>query len=104
MADRWTGVCEGGPLDGIQVTVRSSGGFLAAHKAGAKAWIYKRQPDGTFAVSTDHDDSLNYPQGAETGERSLDWERLPLSTDAMDVVSLGAEPEAYAGDPVDDGW
>jgi hypothetical protein len=103
MVDSWTGVCTGGPLDGIQVTVRSDP-FLAADKAEGKAWVYRRQGDGSFAVDTNHDDSLNYPQGPTTGERAIDWDRLPLSAAAMDVVSLGTEPEAYAGDPVDDGW
>jgi hypothetical protein len=103
MAADLTGWCVGGPLDGRQVTVRSAP-FLAADKAAGTAWIYKRQPDGRFAVCTDHDDSLNYPHGPQTGERAIDWDRLPLSTDAMAVVSLGSSPEAYAGDPVDDGW
>lgn len=103
MAADLTGWCVGGPLDGRHVTVGSDP-FLAADKAAGTAWVYKRRPDGTFAVDTDHDDSLNYPHGPQTGERSIDWERMPLSTDAMAVVSLGESPEAYAGDPVDDGF
>lgn len=77
---------------------------MAADKAAGRAWIYRRQLDGIFQVSIDHDDSLNYPHGATTGERTLDWDRLPLSADPVPVVSLGDSPEAYAGDPVDDGW
>lgn len=103
MVGSYTGVCMGGPLDGVQVSVRSNA-FLAADKAARKGWVYRRQPDGSFAVDTNHDDSLVYPQGTSTGERAIDWDRLPLSTDDMEVVSLGSEPEAYAGDPVDDGW
>lgn len=103
MAADLTGVCVGGPLDGIQVTVRSDP-FLAADKAEGKVWVYRKRADETFAVDTNHDDSLIYPQGPTTGERVIDWDRLPLSTAAMDVVSLGDTHEAYAGDPVDDGW
>lgn len=76
MADLYTGTCSGGPLDGRDVTVRSAAGFLAADRPAGRAWMYARQPDGTFAVCTDHDDSLVYPQGAQTGERRLDDSRL----------------------------
>lgn len=71
-----TAWCVGGPLDGRQVTVRTSDTFLAADKALNRAWIYQRQPDGTFRVATDHDNTLNYPDGPTTGERTLDWDRL----------------------------
>lgn len=77
MADDLTvGVCTGGPLDGAEVTVRAPGGFLAVDRAAGTAWRYIRQPGGTFAVSVDHDDSLSYPHGATTGERTLDADRL----------------------------
>jgi hypothetical protein len=98
------GVCVGGPLSGKAVAVRSSEGFLAADKAAGKAWRYRYFEDNTFRVDTGHDDSLVYPQGVSTGERVIDWDRMPLSTDPLEVISLGTEPEAYAGDPVDDGW
>ena len=84
-----SGRCVGGPLDGQQVTVRSEP-FLAADKAAAKAWIYKGQPDDTFTVCTDHDDSLDYPHGAATGQRSIDWDRLWAAGEqsAIDVVAV----------------
>lgn len=105
MADTSTTVrCEGGPLDGQQVTIVAADGFLAAAKAAGKVWKYERRPDGAFAVCTEHDDSLVYPHGPTTGERSLNWDRLPLSTDTLQVVSLGDHDEDFAGDPVDDGW
>jgi hypothetical protein len=85
-----TGTCVGGPLDGTEVAVRSADGFLATDRAAGKAWVYKQQPDGTFAVSTDHDDTLVYPQGATTGERTLDearsWQAgLEM---ALDVIAV----------------
>ncbi|MGX6605674.1 hypothetical protein ACWKSP_26600 [Micromonosporaceae bacterium Da 78-11] len=102
--DNWISVfCQGGPLDGRQATIRPADGFLAADKAAGKAWMYRR--DGqTFRVCTDHDDSLTYPQGARTGERVIDWERLPLTADPLQVIALGDSPESLAGDPIDDGW
>lgn len=90
MADRlYTGRCVGGRLDGLQVTVRSDR-FLAADKAAGKAWIYQQHPDGTFVVNTDHDDSLDYPDGPTTGERSLNIDRAveaALGPD-LDVVAV----------------
>jgi hypothetical protein len=91
MVDSWTGVCTGGPLDGIQVTVRSDP-FLAADKAEGKAWVYGKRADGTFAVDTNHDDSLNYPQGSQTGERSLDAARLWQAGEdsLLDIIAVSA--------------
>lgn len=71
-----TGYCAGGPLDGRRVTVRSTSRFLAADQAAGKAWAYERRPDGSFIVCTDHDNTLIYPQGPTTGERTLDPARL----------------------------
>lgn len=90
MADGlYTGRCVGGPLDGRQVTVRSDR-FLAADKAAGKAWIYQQRPDGTYEVSTDHDDSLNYPDGPTTGERSLDAARAWQAgvDSALDIIAV----------------
>jgi hypothetical protein len=70
------GVCVGGPLDGTEVALRTGNTFLAADKAAGKAWVYRQQDDGTFVVVVDHDNTLNYPHGATTGERSLDAERV----------------------------
>lgn len=103
MGDTHTGVCRGGPLDGQTVTVKSPD-FIVADKAAGIAWLYQRAGAAEFAVCLDHDNTLVYPHGTATGERAIDWGRLPLSTDALDVVSIGDTPEAYAGDPVDDGW
>lgn len=75
MTDQFTGLCIGGPLDGREVTVRTPGGFLAVDKAAGKAWKYVAGAQ-EFRVSTDHDDSLIYPQGATTGERALDHDRV----------------------------
>jgi hypothetical protein len=94
----------GGPLDGQDVTVRTTDGFLAADKAAGLAWMYKRRPDGRFAICTDHDNSLVYPHGPTTGQRAIDWERLPRSTDSLPVISLGDTEEAHAGDPLPDPW
>lgn len=104
MADGAVGAwCRGGPLDGEQVE-QTGPVFLAADKLHGRAWIYKRQADGSYVVDTSHDNTLNYPAGTRTGERFIDWDRLPKTADPMPVVSLGDSPEAYAGDPVDDGW
>lgn len=92
MAADLTGVCVGGPLDGIQVTVRSDP-FLAADKAEGKAWVYERPgADGMFAVNTDHDDSLIYPQGSLTGERMLDAARLWQAGEdsVLDIIAVSA--------------
>lgn len=104
MADTLTGRCVGGPLDGQTITVRAADGFLAADKLNNRAWLYKRRADGSFAVCLDHDDALLLPDGLTTGERRLDWQRMPLTGDPLPVVSLGDSYEADAGDPVDDGW
>jgi hypothetical protein len=95
-----TRICRGGPLDGQTITVDCPTGFLAADKREGLAWRYKASPDGVWLLDTGHDDSLVYPEGPTTGLRRIDWERLPLSTDPMPVVSLGNHAEAFAGDPV----
>lgn len=102
MAEWFTGVCVGGPLDGERVTVRSSA-FLATDRAAGMAWVYQHDGD-RFVLSTDHDNSLVYPQGTSTGERRIDWERLPFSAGPLDEVRLGDGEERESGDPVDDGW
>ena len=90
VADAVTGRCEGGPLDGADVTVRSADGFLAVDKAAGLAWMYTRQGDGSFAVCLDHDDSLIYPQGMTSGVRHLDMERaVAAAADSkLDVVAV----------------
>jgi hypothetical protein len=104
MADAtFTALCTGGPLDGERVS-QTCPAFLAADKLAGKAWLYRKRADGSYAVDTNHDNTLVYPAGPKTGERKLDWARMPLSTDSLPVVSVGDSPEAYAGDPVDDGW
>ena len=75
MAELFTGLCLGGPLDGREVTVRTLNGFLAVDQAAGKAWRYLPEAQ-EFRVDTSHDDSLIYPQGTATGERSLDRERV----------------------------
>jgi hypothetical protein len=86
----YTGVCAGGPLDGREVTVRSADGFLAADKAAAIAWIYRRQPDGSFAINTDHDDSMIYPYGPATGLRQLQPDRAAraAAVGQLDVIAV----------------
>lgn len=88
MAADLTGVCVGGPLDGIQVTVRSDP-FLAADKAEGKAWVYRRA-NGSWTVDTNHDDSLIYPQGPQTGERMLDAARLWQAGEdsVLDIIAV----------------
>lgn len=103
MAEPITGRCVGGPLDGRQVTVTSPDGFLATDRAAGKAWVYTRHGD-RFELCVDHDNSLIYPPGPETGERRIDWDRLPLSSGPLDEIKLGGGAEAKSGDPVDDGW
>jgi hypothetical protein len=99
----WTRLCVGGPLDGNFVMAFSSEGFIATNRAEGKAWIYKADGD-RWKLCTDHDNSLSYPAGRQTGERRIDWDRLPLSSDALTEVKLGDTDEAQSGDPVDDGW
>lgn len=91
-AEPLTSWCVGGPLDGQQVTVRSDP-FLAADKAASKAWVYRSQGDGTFAVSSEHDNSLNYPDGPSTGERTLDEFRLWTAGHqaALDIIAVGGD-------------
>lgn len=96
-------LCHGGPLDGERVE-QAGRVFLAVDKLNGRAWLYRRQPDDSYVVDTSHDNSLNYPAGTNTGERFIDWDRLPKAADPMPVVSLGDSPEAHAGDLVDDGW
>jgi hypothetical protein len=90
MADRFTGLCVGGPLDGREVTVRTPGGFLAVDKVAGRAWRYLPEAQ-EFRVSTDHDDSLIYPQGATTGERQLDPTRVWQAGEesALDIIAVG---------------
>ncbi len=95
MADPITGRCVGGPLDGQDVTVRTTDGFLAADKAAGLAWMYKRQPDGRYTVCTDHDDSLIYPEGPTTGTRRLDPARVWDAglTSALDIIAVDTRGE-----------
>jgi len=104
MSEAVTAWCEEGPLNGKQVTVTSPDGFIATDRAAGKAWIYKRSSSDRFTLCFDHDNSLVYPQGVDTGERRIDWDRLPLATDPMNEIKLGDSAEALSGDPVDDGW
>lgn len=99
----FSAACHGGPLGGQRVPYDTPI-FLSADKTAGTLYVYQRQADGSYAVTTDHDSTLNYPHGVETGERALDWDRLPLSTDAIPVVSHGDDHQRFAGDPVDDGW
>lgn len=96
--------CVGGPLDGQQVAVDCPDGFLAADKRAGLAWRYKPGAGDIWIVDCTHDDSLIYPQGPITGERRVDWDRLPLAADPMPVIPVGDTDETYAGDPVGDGW
>jgi hypothetical protein len=90
MADPVVGYCAGGPLDGQQVAVRTSGGFLAVDRPAGRSWVYTRTADG-FTVCTDHDDSLIYPDGATTGERTFDpgraWQAGVDSS--IDIIAVG---------------
>jgi hypothetical protein len=90
MADPVTGFCAGGPLDGRRVTVRTPQRFLAVDRAAGKSWVYRQAGDG-WTVCVDHDDSLNYPDGATTGERVLDAERAWQAgvDSALDVIAVG---------------
>lgn len=83
-------LCHGGPLDGQHVHVRSSGRLLAVDKQAGRAWMYKQQADGSYEICTEHDDSLNYPAGAETGERVLDHARVWQAgvTSALPIVAV----------------
>ena len=96
-------LCVGGPLDGRPMYSQTTDGFLAVDTVGNRAWLYER--DGNvWRVSTDHDDSLVYPAGTETGERTLDWDRVPVVADSPRVVPVVEAEENFAGQPVDDGW
>lgn len=97
-------LCVGGPLDGRSMISRTPEGFLAVDKANNRAWLYERQGN-VWAVNTDHDDSLSYPDGPQTGERTLDWDRVPVVDGAgLQVVPITDVEENHAGQPVDDGW
>ena len=88
----YAGRCTGGPLDGQEIAVRTEQ-FLAVDREAGKAWLYQRLTDGGFAVSTDHDDSLIYPQGATTGERRFDPDRgwQAGAGSALDVIAVGGD-------------
>lgn len=90
MADPTIGVCTGGPLDGREVAVRTPGGFLAVDRAAGKSWVY-RPSDGGWAVCTDHDDSLAYPDGTRTGERVFDEARAwhAAESSSIDIIAVG---------------
>ncbi len=96
--------CTGGPLDGRHITITGEHGFLAADLLHGRAWRYLPAEDGTWRLDCSHDNTLIYPGGPTTGERLIDWERLPTSADLLPVVNIGDSDEAYAGDPCDDGW
>ncbi len=96
-------LCVGGPLDGRSMISRTSDGFLAVDAVGNRAWLYERQGN-VGSVVTDHDDSLVYPVGTETGERTLDWDRVPVVADSPQVIPVVEAEENFAGQPVDDGW
>jgi len=89
MAEPITGYCTGGPLDEQQVSVRTAT-FLAVDRAAGMSWVYQQTGDG-FTVCTDHDDSLIYPQGAQTGERRFDEGRATAAGEAssLDIIAVG---------------
>lgn len=84
-----TGYCTGGPLDEQEVTVRTQT-FLAVDRSAGKSWVYQRCGNG-FTVSTDHDDSLVYPQGTRTGERTFDEDRAWAAgeSSSLDIIAVG---------------
>jgi hypothetical protein len=88
MAEVYTGVCVGGPLDRQQITVRSAAGFLAADKTTGTAWVYRRGDDGRFTVSTEPDDSLQSPPAV--GLRTLQPDRAAAAaaTGQLDVIAV----------------
>jgi hypothetical protein len=95
----YTAQCVGGPLDGLTITTRTPEGFLAADKEAGLAWIYKQQADGRFVVCTEHDDSLEYPYGTQTGQRRLVMGRAvdaALDPDALDVIAVPGVVDAEA--------
>lgn len=89
MAEPHTGRCHGGPLDWREVTVRTPDGFLAVDRAARKAWLYRRRGTG-FVPCTDHDASLLYPGGADTGERRFDETRAWQAGEQtqLDIISV----------------
>ncbi len=99
-------VCVGGQLEGRYATPTSQDGFLAVDTVNNRLWVYVRDDDrGVWQVCTDHDDSLTYPDGPHTGERALDWDRIPLEPGAgPNVVPVVEAEENHAAAPVDDGF
>lgn len=98
----FAGLVHGGPLDGRQVVVHSEAGFVATDRRDGRVWVYQFDGQGGFVVVTDHDSSLVLPDGAETGERALDWDRLDTST--VEEIPVVEAEENHAGRPVDDGF
>ncbi len=96
-----TGVCRGGPFDGLTVTATGEP-FLATDRRDGKAWLYQPDGSGGYQVDTGHDSTLVLPEGDITGERALNWDRLDTSP-LREIPAVDVE-ENHAGHSVDDGW
>ncbi len=95
-------LCAGGPFDGRHVTATGDS-FVAADTVANRCWLYRRAGD-QWRVCLDHDNTLIYPDGPRTGERRLDWSRLPIGAAGLEVVPVVDAEENHAGGPVDDGF
>ncbi len=95
-----TGICRGGPFDGKPVTVHSTDPWMATDRRDNRVWVYRWDGRGAFVVDTDHDSTLTLPQGSETGERRLDWDRLDRSP--LAEIPVVDTEENQAGGPVGD--
>ncbi len=101
MADRF-GPCRGGPLDGRPLHAPEGEPFLATDRADGRVRVHRWDGDASWVVCTAHDSTLVLPEGSQTGERTLSWDRLDASP--LHEVPVVDVEENHAGRPVDDGW
>ncbi len=87
------GVCMGGPLAGLTISIRSDDGFVAVDKPAGACWLYRTDRDnGRFVLCVEQDALLL----DEDGTRALDLDRLGgAGAEGLDVIALPeAEPAA----------
>lgn len=75
------GVCEGGPMDGMEGMSRFPKGFVLSDPRDSRAWVYDYDPQRNVFVSRQKDirDTVretHAAQGANYDVRAFDWETM----------------------------
>lgn len=95
------GVCVGGPLAGLTMTIRSEIGFVAVDRPGSAAWVYYADAAGRFVLTTEDDPS----RIEDDGTRALDLDRVAAAgaEKGLDVIALpgDGQPDPEDEDPED---